>query len=196
MSRATYYRTPRNWRIADSAVIDALNAQLKKSPRAGFWKCFRRMRHQGFTFNHKRVYRVYCNMGLNLKRRTKRVLPKRVAKPLAIKPQPNHQWVLDFVQDTLYCGKRFRTLNILDEGTRECLAIEVDTSLPAARLIRVLERLKEERGLPGQVRVDNGPELISTIFYDWCQQRAINVAYIQPGKPQQNAFVERFNGSF
>ena len=135
-------------------------------------------------------------MGLNLKRRTKRVLPKRVAKPLAIKPQPNHQWVLDFVQDTLYCGKRFRTLNILDEGTRECLAIEVDTSLPAARLIRVLERLKEERGLPGQIRVDNGPELISTIFYDWCQQHAINVAYIQPGKPQQNAFVERFNGSF
>jgi putative transposase len=100
------------------------------------------------------------------------------------------------MHDTLYCGKRFRTLNIIDEGTRECLAIEVDTSLPAGRIIRVLEQLKQERGLPQQIRVDNGPELIAAEFYDWCEQHNINVVYIQPGKPQQNGFVERFNGSF
>ena len=109
---------------------------------------------------------------------------------------PNKQWALDFMHDTLYCGKRFRTLNIIDEGTRECLAIEVDTSLPAGRVVRTLERLEQERELPNQIRVDNGPELIAAEFYDWCEEKGIEVAYIQPGKPQQNGFVERFNGSF
>ena len=196
LGRASFYRTPRNWRIADAAVIDALNEQLKKSPRAGFWKCYQRIRRAGLAFNHKRVYRVYCQMGLNLRRRTKRVLPKRIAQPLEVSLFPNQQWALDFMHDTLYCGKRFRTLNIVDEGTRECLAIEVDTSLPAGRIIRVLEQLKHERGLPQQIRVDNGPELIAAEFYDWCESHGIEVVYIQPGKPQQNGFVERFNGSF
>jgi putative transposase len=195
LGRASYYRTPRNWRLADAAVIDALNEQLKKSLRAGFWKCYQRIRRAGFTFNYKRVYRVYCQMGLNLRRRTKRVLPKRIAQPLEVSALPNQQWALDFMHDTLYCGKRFRALNIIDEGTRECLAIEIDTSLPAARLIRVLERLQNERGLPKQIRVDNGPELIAAEFYDWCESNGIAVIYIQPGKPQQNGFVERFNGS-
>jgi len=195
LGRASFYRTPRNWRIADAAVIDTLNEQLKKSPRAGFWKCYQRLRRAGHAFNHKRVYRVYCQMGLNLRRRTKRVLPKRIAQPLEVSLFPNRQWALDFMHDTLYCGKRFRTLNIIDEGTRECLAIEIDTSLPAGRVIRVLERLQHERGLPQQIRVDNGPELIAAEFYDWCENNAIEVVYIQPGKPQQNGFVERFNGS-
>jgi putative transposase len=196
LGRASFYRTPRNWRIADAAVIDALNEQLKKSSRAGFWKCYQRIRRAGLVFNHKRVYRVYCQMGLNLRRRTKRVLPKRIAQPLEVSLFPNQQWALDFMHDTLYCGKRFRTLNVIDEGTRECLAIEVDTSLPAARVIRVMDRLKQERGLPQQIRVDNGPELIAAEFYDWCENHGIEVVYIQPGKPQQNGFVERFNGSF
>ncbi|WP_156790334.1 IS3 family transposase [Alcanivorax sp. DG881] len=196
LGRASYYRKPRDWRVADAAVIDALNEQLKKSPRAGFWKCYKRIRNKGLPFNHKRVYRVYCQMGLNLRRRTKRVLPKRIAKPLEVSMYPNKQWALDFMHDTLYCGKRFRTLNIIDEGTRECLAIEVDASLPAGRVVRTLERLEQERGLPNQIRVDNGPELIAAEFYDWCEEKGIEVAYIQPGKPQQNGFVERFNGSF
>ena len=196
LGRASYYRKPRDWRIADAAVIDALNEQLRKSPRAGFWKCFKRIRRKGLAFNHKHVYRVYCQMGLNLRRRTKKVLPKRIAKPLDVIGLPNRQWALDFMHDALYCGKRFRTLNIIDEGTRECLAIEVDSSLPASRVVRVLERLKEQRGLPDQIRVDNGPELIAAEFFDWCDEHAIEVAYIQPGKPQQNGFVERFNGSF
>lgn len=108
-----------------------INAVLKQLPRAGFWKCYRRIRLQGHPFNHKRVYRVYCQMGLNLTRRTKRVLPKRTPKPLEVVAKPNHQWALNFMHDTLYCCRRYRTLNILDEGTQECLAIEVDTSLPA-----------------------------------------------------------------
>jgi len=95
-------------------------------------------------------------MGLNLRGRTKRVLPKRIAQPLEVLDQANHQWALDFMHDTLYCGKGFRTLNVMDEGTRERLAIEVDTSLPAGRVVRVLEQLKSERELPTLLRMNNG----------------------------------------
>ena len=195
LGRASYYRKPKDWREADSAVIDAINQILAKVPRAGFWKCYGRMRRRGYRFNHKRVYRVYCRLGLNLPRRVKRKLPKRDARPLVVKPEANSQWALDFMHDTLYCGKRFRTLNVIDEGTRECLAIEVDTSLPAERVIRVLEHLKEERGLPDQIRLDSGPELVSDVFSSWCESQQIELAYIQKGKPQQNGFAERFNGS-
>ena len=188
-SRASYYRKIRDWRVADTAVIDAINEQLQRSPRAGFWKCFDRMRLKGYKFNHKRVHRVYCQMGLNLKRRTKRVLPKRITVPLEVVDAANEQWALDFMHDSLYCGRPFRTLNVIDEGTRECLAIEVDTSLPASRLIRVLDRLKVERGLPRQIRLDNGPELITGEFVDWCVDNEINLAYIQPPMCQANCHV-------
>ncbi|PHM41485.1 hypothetical protein Xszus_01176 [Xenorhabdus szentirmaii] len=100
------------------------------------------------------------------------------------------------MHDSLYCGKRFRTLNIIDESTHECLAIEVNTPLPAERSIRVLERLKVDRGLPKQIRVDKGPELISVILLNDCENNQIELCHIQPGKPQQNGFIERFNGSF
>ena len=114
ISRSTFYRPEQYWRKADAAVIDAINAELKKSPRAGFWMCFGRMRFKSFPFNHKRVYRVHCQMGLNLKRRTKRVLPKRIAQPLEVLEQANHQWALDFTHDTLYYGKRFIPQRVSD----------------------------------------------------------------------------------
>ncbi|MDA8962007.1 IS3 family transposase [Congregibacter sp.] len=196
LSRSSYNREPTDWRARDAAFIAAIQLILKEAPRAGFWKIFKRLRLKGYAFNHKRVYRVYCRLGLNLPRRTKRVLPKRPLVPLAVEPTVNHQWALDFMHDTLYCGKRFRVLNVIDEATRECLAIEVDTSLPAQRLVRVMDQLKVERGLPNQIRVDNGPELISSTFADWCKDNAIALVYIQKGKPQQNGFAERFNGSF
>lgn len=196
LSRATFYRQPVDWRKKDRVVIDAIQSVLAKSPQSGFWKCYFRLRFQGYAFNHKRVYRVYCRLGLNLKRRIKKVLPVREKRPLIIEKTPNIQWALDFMHDSLYCGKRFRTLNIIDEGTRECLAIEVDTSLPAERVIRVLERLKIDRGLPKQIRMDNGPELISANLLNYCENNRIELFHIQPGKPQQNGFIERFNGSF
>lgn len=196
LNRASYYRQPKDWQIADAPVIDAINIELKKSSQAGVWKIFKRMRRKGHGFNFKRVYRVYKAMGLNKPRRTKRVLAKRIAKPLIVQALANHQWALDFMHDSLYCGKRFRTLNIIDEGTRECLAIEIDTSLPSERVIRVLEQLKKERGLPKQLRLDNGPELISAVFIDWCEANGVELLHIQPGKPSQNGFAERFNGSF
>ena len=176
--------------------MNALNDVLAKSPRSGFWKCFHRIRQQSYRFNHKRVYRVYCMMGLNLPRRIKRKLPKRVPSPLTVIDQPNRQWALDFMHDSLYCGRTFRTLNIIDEGTRECLSIDANTSLPSSRVIQALERLKDQRGLPDQIRCDNGTELTSGTFVDWCCDHNIKLAYIRPGKPQQNSFAERFNGSF
>ena len=196
LPRATFYRTAIDWREKDKMVIKAIQAVLIKSPQAGFWKCYYRLRFQGYPFNHKRVYRVYCQLGLNLKRRVKKVFPVREKKPLSVINAPNVQWALDFMHDSLYCGKRFRTLNIIDEGTRECLAIKVDTSLPAERVIGVLERLKTERGLPQQIRVDNGPELISANLLNYCDNNKIALCHIQPGRPQQNGFIERFNGSF
>ncbi|CDL84916.1 hypothetical protein Xszus_04198 [Xenorhabdus szentirmaii] len=182
-----------DWRKKDNVVIDAI---LAKSPQAGFWKCYYRLRFQGYPFNHKRVYRVYKRLGLNLKRRFKKALTQREKRPLIVTSKPNIHWALDFMHDALYWGNRFRTLNIIDEGTRECLAIEMDTSLPTERVIRVLEHLKTERGLPQQIRVDNGPELISTNLLNYCDSNNIELCHIQPGKPQQNSFIERFNGSF
>ena len=154
------------------------------------------MRLKGETWNHKRVWRVYRTMKLNLPRRAKRRLPARVREPLNAPPHADLQWSMDFMHDTLYHGKRFRTLNVIDEGVREALAIEVDTSLPAERVIRVLEQLKESRPLPRQIRVDNGPELISAKLIAWCDNHQIRLHHIQPGKPMQNGYIERFNKSF
>ena len=152
------------------------------------------MRNQGYPWNHKRVYRVYCAMGLNLPRRTKRRIPKRPKQPLRVCQEPDVMWSMDFMHDRLYGGRAFRTLNILDEGVREALAIEVDTSLPAERVVRVLEQLAEWRALPEQIRVDNGPELISECLMNWCAARDIELAYIQPGSPRRtrssNALTE------
>lgn len=196
LSRTTFYRQQIDWCKKDPVVIDAIQSVFEKPPQSGFWKCYFRLRFQGYLFNHKRVYRVYYRLGLNLKRRVKKVLPKREKRPLKIENVPNIQCALDFMHDSLYCGKRFRTLNIIDKGTRECLAIEVDTSLPAERVIRVLKRLRMEKGLPKQIRVDNGPELISINLLNYYETHHVELCHIQPGKPQKNDFIERFNGSF
>ena len=151
------------------------------------------MRQRGEVVNHKRVWRIYKQLKLNLPRRTKKRLPKRSRQPLQIPACANQMWSMDFMSDSLYHGKRFRTLNVLDEGVREALAIEVDTSLPAERVIRVLEQLELSRPLPQQIRVDNGPEFISSKLASWCKRKHINLHYIEPGKPTQNAYIERFN---
>ena len=105
-------------------------------------------------------------------------------------------WSMDFMHDTLYHGRRFRTFNLMDEGVREALAIEVDTSLPAERVIRVLEQVSSWRGYPKQIRSDNGPEFLADKLVQWCKEHHVDLAYIQPGKPTQNAYIERFNRTF
>ena len=196
LGRATYYRPRIDWARHDAPVIAALTTLVAAKSRWGFWTCCARLRLDGHPWNHKRLWRVSCQLRLNLPRRTKKRLPVRVRQPLTVIPQPNAVWAVDFMSYTLYGGRRFRTLNVLDEGVREALAIEVDTSLPAERVIRVLDQVVAWRGQPQALRLDNGPELVADRFLSWCAERGIELRYIQPGKPDQNAFIERFNRTY
>jgi putative transposase len=179
----------------DEELITALNGLVVEFPRSGFWKYVDVLAHRGYAWNHKRIYRVYCALGLNQPRRTKRRLPERDPVPLMVPQRPNQMWSADFMSDALYAGGKFRLLTVIDDFNREAVAIEVDTSLRAERLVRIFERLKAERGLPDMLRVDNGPEFISQRLMDWCAANGIFIAYIEPGKPNQNAYIERFNRS-
>ena len=196
LSRAVYYRASAVGEDRDAEIIAGINAVIDRHPRWGFWKSFRLLRRQGQPWNHKRVYRVYCNLRLNQKRRAKRRLPLREKQPLAVPQQPNQVWSADFMSDALYAGNRFRTFNVIDDFNREVLAIEIDTSITGRRLIRVFERLQSSRGLPKVLRVDNGPEFLSADFVAWCEISGVAIQYIQPGEPNQNAYIERFNRTY
>lgn len=134
-------------------------------------------------------------MKLNIRRRAKKRLPDRVKQPLTVPTEPNQMWSIDFMSDSLVDGRKFRLLNVIDDYNRESLAIEVATSLPSQRVIRVLQNLIEQRGKPSNIRTDNGPEFVSHQLQDWCEKNNITLQYIQPGKPMQNAYIERKNGS-
>ena len=179
----------------DSSLIEALLDLVGRHPTIGFWKCYYRMKRKGYGCNHKRLYRVYTLLKLNVRRKVKRRLPQRIKQPLQVPPMINQGWSMDFMCDSLVDGRRFRLLNIIDDYNRESLAIEIDTSLPALRVIRTLEQLVERKGKPQTIRVDNGPEFISDRLQQWCDDKQIRLQYIQPGKPMQNGFVERNNGS-
>ena len=181
---------------SDDPIIESLSTLTEKHPTIGFWQCYYRMRRMGLCDNHKRVYRIYTSMKLNIRRRAKKRLPARV-KQMLYQPQlPNQVWSIDFMTDSLWDGRKFRTLNVIDDFNRSVLAIEIDTSLPALRVIRVLENIKQYRKLPEIIRVDNGPEFISARLDIWCKDNNIKLIFIRPGKPTENGYVERFNGSF
>ncbi len=180
---------------ADLEIAQALRALVDKHPSIGFWMCYHRLRRQGHPWNHKRVYRVYTSLQLNIRRRSKKRLPTRIKQHLFRPEAANQVWSVDFMHDTLWDGRSFRMLNIMDDYNRQILAMEADTSLPVLRLIRVLERLKEVHGLPLSIRVDNGPEFISQKLDMWCKEHHVQLVFIQPGKPTQNAYVERLNGT-
>jgi putative transposase len=186
-----YQKKPKD----DAEVIEQLQALVDKHPAIGFWKCYHRIKRQGYKWNHKKVYRIYTEMRLNIRRRFKHRLPARVKQALFQPTAINEVWSVDFMSDSLWDGTRYRLLNIMDDYNRELLAVETDTSLPALRLIRVLERLKEVRGIPQMIRVDNGPEFISDKLDAWCKEQNVQLVFIQPGKPMQNGFVERLNGN-
>lgn len=183
-------------RVGPEEIVDELERLSGLHKMEGFWKLYGRLRTNGHVWNHKRVWPIYQAMGLNLKRKVKRRLPPRERAPLDQADAPNQVWSLDFMSDSLCSGRKFRTFNVLDDFNREALAIEVNISIPAAHVIRVLERIIFFRPKPQSVRVDNGPEFIAKDFSDWCKSQEIKIIYIQPGKPMQNAYIERFNGSF
>jgi putative transposase len=179
----------------DSAIIETLEELVKRHAAIGFWQCFRRLREAGNGWNHKRVYRVYTAMGLYIRRRMKKRLPARVKQHLYAPSDLNLVWSMDFMHDSLWTGRSFRILNVTDDFNREYVWGEVDTSITSHRVVRVLDQLKELRGLPEMIRVDNGPEFISGTVARWCEANRVELAFIEPGKPTQNAYVERFNGT-
>jgi putative transposase len=194
ISRTAYRYEPT--KPDDSEIVEQLQIIAEHKPRWGFKKMYQYLRNQGYCWNHKRVRRVYCEIGLNLRVKPKKRLPSRDPKPLVQPEKPNQSWSLDFMSDSLGNGRAFRTLNVIDDFNREGLWIEVDTSLPSERVIRVLEMIALWRGFPKQIRIDNGPELISRSFVSWAGEHHIELAYIEPGKPAQNAYIERFNRTF
>ena len=170
---------------------------ISKHPAIGLWQCYYRFRNRGEKWNHKRVRRIYREMNLHIRRRAKKRLPERVKQPLCVPTGPNQVWSIDFMSDNLIDGRKFRLFNVIDDFNRESLAIEADTSLPSLRVIRVLEKLILKRGKPANIRCDNGPEFISHNLELWCndKSRQVTLQFIQPGKPMQNAYIERKNGT-
>jgi putative transposase len=163
--------------------------------RWGYRQIHTLLQREGWVVNRKRVQRLYREEGLAVRRKGKKrrsQAPRPVREPLG---RPNERWSMDFVSDTLSNGRRFRCLTIMDEFSRECLAIHVAHSIPAVRVIDVLERLREKRGLPEIIMTDNGSEFTSRAFDAWAYARGVRIDYIQPGKPVQNCFIESFNGT-
>ncbi len=177
-------------------LVTRLRELAAEKPRYGYRFLHWLLQREGHKVNRKRVYRLYRAEGLAVRRRKRRRL--RVSRPMPPVPltRANERWAMDFVHDYLADGRRLRTLNIIDAYTRECLAIEVDTSLPSARVVRVLDQLVWQYGLPEALRVDNGPEFISTALDRWAFRHGVKLDFIQPGKPTQNGHVESFNGRF
>lgn len=160
----------------------------------GFGLCFLHLRNvKGFGWNHKRVYRIYRELELNLRIKPKKRLVRAKPEPLTVPEAINQVWSMDFMHDQLSDGRSFRLLNVLDDFNREGLGIEADLSLPSARVIRSLEQIIEWRGKPQVIRCDNGPEYISGELQAWADKQEIKIEHIQPGNPQQNAYVERYN---
>jgi putative transposase len=177
----------------DTALREQLLQLAREKPRFGYRRIHVLLRREGVIVNHKKVQRVYRELGLSVKR-TKRKRLSRLLRPRMVLSAPNEEWSLDFVSDIAASGQRLRVLAVVDSFTRECLALEVDTSLPSRRVTRALEQIISQRGLPLSIRCDNGPEITSRHFLAWCIERKIDLVHIQPGKPTQNAHVESFNG--
>lgn len=191
-STFNYIKKPKD----DSFFISELNALAEKHTSIGFWLSYQRIRTKQIVVNHKKLYRIYTSMGLNIRRRARKRLPARVKQQLFQPNEINHVWSMDFMSDSLWNGRKIRLLNIIDDYNREILNIETDTSLPTQRVIRVLENIGNSRGFPKMIRVDNGPEFISAKLDMWCKEKNIKLIFIQPGEPTQNAYIERFNGTF
>jgi len=169
-------------------------AALKR--RYGYRRVYLRLRREGWTVNRKRVYRIYREAGLAVRRRKRKRIGPVERKPLPKPVAANLSWSMDFVSDGLADGRRLRCLTVVDDCTRECLAIEVDTSITGTRVKQVMNRLAEARGLPQSITVDNGPEFQGQVLDAWAYQANVNLSFIRPGKPNENAYIESFNGKF
>lgn len=174
----------------------ALTVAAERYPRYGLKKLFQVLRRQGNAWNHKRVHRTDCLLKLSFRRKGKQLLPVRNPAPLATPEAMNQNWSIDFKHDSLVCGRRFRTFNVVDDYNREALAIEIDLNIPAQRVVRVLDRMVANRGYPLKMRMDNGPELVSLTLAQWAEEHGVILEFIKLGKPTQKAFIESFNRAY
>jgi len=190
----TCYRYQAKLSDENAEVADWLVRLTHNQRNWGFGLCFLYLRNvKGYGWNHKRAYRIYRDLELNLRIKPKKRLVRAKPEPLQVPEAINQAWSMDFMHDQLADGRSYRLFNVLDDYNREGLTIEADHSLPSARVIRALEQVIEWRGRPASIRCDNGPEYISGALTTWAKQMGIDIQYIQPGKPQQNAYVERYN---
>lgn len=194
ISRRVYRYSPQD--RGDAPLIEALGRLARDHPDLGFGKFCDLLKADGHGWNHKRVHRVYCEMKLNKRRKYKRRVPARNPQPLSVPDRANQSWSADFMSDALADRRRFRTFNVIDDHNREVLAIEIDLNLGSRRVIRVLNRIAEVRGLPQRIRFDNGPEFTSIAVADWAEHTGVELEFIKPGRPMQNGYVERFNRTY
>ena len=180
----------------DSELEAKLQELAEQLPNRGIDEYYGRLKGQGYPWGRKRVLRVYRKLKLQLRRKHKRRLPSGKKAPLTLPIATNIIWSMDFMHDVLESGRKFRVLNVIDDYNREALAVESEYSFPSLKVIDVMERLIEFNGKPDTIRVDNGSEFIAKVFKQWCSRNQIEIRYIQPGKPMQNAYVERFNRTF
>jgi putative transposase len=181
-------------RTDEPSLRHRLRALAAERPRFGYRRLHALLRREGVSVNHKRIERLYREEGLAVRRRTRKRVARDGRGRAALPGRPNQQWGIDFVSDTLAWGRRIRLFTVVAIFTREVLAIEVDTSLPGGRVVRVLERLAIEHGAPDEIVLDNGPELAGKAVDQWAYERGVWLRFIEPGKPVQNAFVESFHG--
>ena len=175
-------------------VRAALVRLAGKHPRYGYERLYFMLRREGFVVNHKKVLRLYRSERLILRRKRSRKKYAGTARPLAVPASQNECWSMDFVHDATASGQKLRCLTVIDDATREVPALHVDSSISARKVTAVLDSAAKRRGLPRSIRVDNGPEFRSHFFQRWAARHRIQVEYIEPGKPTQNAFIESFNG--
>ena len=195
ISKTSYYHQPKK-RAGDTEIEAYLTALAKDHKRWGFDKMMQKAKLDGKSWNHKRVYRIYCELKLNIRIKPRKRIPKGEAKVLIQPIQANVCWSMDFMTDVLMNNQKFRTLNIIDDYNREALMIEPKHSLPACTVTQLVGQVAAQRGYPDMIRVDNGPEFVSSVFKEWAEQHHILIHYIQPGKPAQNGFIERFNRTY
>ena len=194
LNLSTWQYAPR--RQEPSRLRERLKELAAERRRFGYRRLHALLCREGWRVNHKAVHRIYVEEGLQVRKRKRKRVARAERQPMLVPEAPNQRWSMDFQHDLLATGQRFRSLNIVDDFSRECPAIEVDTSLPGVRVVRVLDRLAETRGLPREIVVDNGPELAGKALDEWAWRNGIRLNFIEPGKPTQNAFIESFNGRF
>lgn len=194
LNRGTFYYQPT--KSDDSVIKEKLTELAADHPRWGAKKMTAVIRNQGQQVNHKKIRRIYREMKLNIRVKPKKRLPSRVPVPLIVPEQSNVSWSVDFMSDTLASGQRFRTFNVIDDFNREVLWICTDTSIPSLKVMYILDQIAGCHGYPCQIRSDNGPEFLAHRLQQWAQEHCVYWHFIQPGKPAQNAFIERLNRTF